>query len=81
MAACDSVACEVWSVIKFLNAQSIAPIEIHCQLCQVYGPNIMSKADSTLAGVGSFPKVVKVFMMKNAVGDRPLSMMSLCGSA
>ncbi|GFY04040.1 uncharacterized protein TNCV_1198181 [Trichonephila clavipes] len=35
--------CEVWSVIKFLNAQSIVPIEIHRQLCQVYGPNIMSK--------------------------------------
>ena len=28
--------CEVWSVIKYLNAQSIAPIEIHRQLCQVY---------------------------------------------
>ena len=28
--------CEVLSVIKFLNAQSIAPIEIHRQLCQVY---------------------------------------------
>ncbi|GFU70086.1 uncharacterized protein TNCV_2752211 [Trichonephila clavipes] len=36
-------ACEVRSVIKFLNAQSIAPIEIHRQLCQVYGLNIMSK--------------------------------------
>ncbi|KAJ4449970.1 hypothetical protein ANN_01377 [Periplaneta americana] len=36
-------ACEVRSVIKFFNAQSIAPIEIHRQLCQVYGPNIMSK--------------------------------------
>ena len=29
--------CEVRCVIKFLNAQSIAPIEIHRQLCQVYG--------------------------------------------
>ncbi|KDR21819.1 hypothetical protein L798_02621, partial [Zootermopsis nevadensis] len=29
--------------IKFLNAQSIAPIEIHRQLCRVYGPNVMSK--------------------------------------
>ncbi|KAJ4441807.1 hypothetical protein ANN_11666 [Periplaneta americana] len=38
-----SAACEVRSVIKFFNAQSIAPIEIHRQLCQVYGPNIMSK--------------------------------------
>ncbi|KAJ4429991.1 hypothetical protein ANN_22195 [Periplaneta americana] len=36
-------ACEVRSVIKFFNAQSIAPIEIHWQLCQVYGSNIMSK--------------------------------------
>ncbi|KAJ4451673.1 hypothetical protein ANN_03143 [Periplaneta americana] len=36
-------ACEVRSVIKFFNAQSIAPIEIHRQLSQVYGPNIMSK--------------------------------------
>ncbi|GFT16707.1 uncharacterized protein TNCV_1333271 [Trichonephila clavipes] len=36
-------ACEVRSVIKFLNAQKIAPIEIHRQLCQVYGLNIMSK--------------------------------------
>ena len=29
--------CEVRSVINFLNAQDIAPIEIHRQLCQVYG--------------------------------------------
>ncbi|KAJ4436137.1 hypothetical protein ANN_18764 [Periplaneta americana] len=36
-------ACEVRSVIKFFNAQTIAPIEIHRHLCQVYGPNIMSK--------------------------------------
>ncbi|KAJ4428910.1 hypothetical protein ANN_25904 [Periplaneta americana] len=36
-------ACEVRSVIKFFTAQSFAPIEIHRQLCQVYGPNIMSK--------------------------------------
>ncbi|KAJ4435135.1 hypothetical protein ANN_23711 [Periplaneta americana] len=36
-------ACEVRSVIKFFNAQSIAPIEIHRQLCQVNGPNITSK--------------------------------------
>ena len=29
--------CEVRYMIKFLNAQSIAPIEIHRQLCQIYG--------------------------------------------
>ncbi|PNF35235.1 hypothetical protein B7P43_G06871 [Cryptotermes secundus] len=33
---------EVQSVIKFLNAQSRAPIEIR-QLCWIYGPNVMSK--------------------------------------
>ena len=27
--------CEIRSVMKFLNAQSIAPIQIHRQLCQV----------------------------------------------
>ncbi|GFY17102.1 hypothetical protein TNCV_1088781 [Trichonephila clavipes] len=36
-------ASEVRSVIKFLNAESIAPIEIHRQLCQVYWVNIMRK--------------------------------------
>ena len=35
--------CEMHFVIKFLNAQSIVPIEIHCHLCQVYGPNFISK--------------------------------------
>ncbi|KAJ4436956.1 hypothetical protein ANN_17088 [Periplaneta americana] len=35
--------CEVLSVKKLLNEQSIAPIEIYRQLCQIYGPNIMSK--------------------------------------
>ena len=34
---------EVQSMIKFLNGQIVAPIEIPCQLCQVYGPNVMSK--------------------------------------
>ena len=30
-------------LIKFLNAQSIAPIEIHRQLCQVYGNTHLQK--------------------------------------
>ena len=29
--------CKVRSMIKFLNEQNIAPIEIHRQVCQVYG--------------------------------------------
>ena len=32
-----TVECEMRSMITFLNAQSIAPVEIHRQLCQVYG--------------------------------------------
>ena len=32
----------VCSVIKFLKAQSIAPIELHRQLCQVYGHTVMA---------------------------------------
>ena len=40
---CSSTAGEVRSVIRFLNAQNIAPIEIHRQVCQVYGPEIMSR--------------------------------------
>ena len=35
--------CEVLSVIKFLNTQSIAPMEIRRQQCQLYGPNVMNK--------------------------------------
>ena len=32
---------EVQSVIKFLNVQSIAPIKIHRQLCQMYGRTLL----------------------------------------
>ena len=35
--------CEVQSAIEFLNAQNIARFEIHHQLCQVSGPNLMRK--------------------------------------
>ncbi|KAJ4427401.1 hypothetical protein ANN_25023 [Periplaneta americana] len=41
--AISPAECEVLSVIKFLNAEGIAPIEIDRQLCQVYGPNVMSR--------------------------------------
>ena len=34
--------CEIWSVIRFLNARSVLPSEIHHQICQVYGDNAMS---------------------------------------
>jgi len=31
--------CEIRSVIRFLNARNVLPIEIHNQICQVYGDN------------------------------------------
>jgi len=34
--------CEMWSVIRFLNARNVLPSEIHHQICQVYGDNAMS---------------------------------------
>ena len=34
--------CEIRSVIRFLNARTVLPIEIHHQICQVYGDNAMS---------------------------------------
>ena len=34
--------CEIRSVIRFLNARSVLPSDIHHQICQLYGDNAMS---------------------------------------
>ena len=34
--------CEIWPVIRFLNARNVLPSEIRHQICQVYGDNAMS---------------------------------------
>ena len=34
--------CEIWSVIRFLNARNVLPSQIHHQICQAYGANAMS---------------------------------------
>ena len=34
--------CEIWSVIRFLNARNIKPAAIHRQLCEVYGEDAIS---------------------------------------
>jgi hypothetical protein len=34
--------CEVWSVIHFLNARNVKPVDIHHQICEVYGETAMS---------------------------------------
>jgi hypothetical protein len=33
----SSTACEVWKVIKFLNAKNVHPEENHRQIVEVYG--------------------------------------------
>jgi hypothetical protein len=35
-------ACEMQSVIHFLNARNMKLADIHCQLCEVYGEHAMS---------------------------------------
>jgi len=37
-------ACEMWSVIRFLNAKNMKPAEIHRQLCDLYGEHAMSSS-------------------------------------
>jgi len=34
--------CEIRSVIHFLNTRNVLPSEIHHQICQMYGDNMMS---------------------------------------
>ncbi|GBM39367.1 hypothetical protein AVEN_119033-1 [Araneus ventricosus] len=37
----DPADCEVRSVIRFLNAKNVKPDEIHRQLAEIYGENVM----------------------------------------
>jgi hypothetical protein len=38
----EPTACEMQSVIHFLNARNMKPTDIHHQLCEVYGEHAMS---------------------------------------
>ncbi|KAJ4428978.1 hypothetical protein ANN_25974 [Periplaneta americana] len=67
------ITCEVWSVIKFLNAQGIAPIEIDRQLCRSMGKQMLnrltadrnSKRDRKyVTGDGEFEQS-KVYLVSN----------------
>ena len=40
----NPAACEMRSVICFLNAKYMKPAENHCQLCDVYGEHAMSSS-------------------------------------
>ena len=37
MKICSSATCEVWSVIQFLNARNLCPVEIQREIVEVYG--------------------------------------------
>jgi hypothetical protein len=36
-------SCEIPAVIRFLHDKNMSSVEIHCELCAVYGQNIMSE--------------------------------------
>ena len=40
----NPAACEMRSVIRFLNGKNMKPAEIHSQLCDVYGEHGMSSS-------------------------------------
>jgi hypothetical protein len=40
----NPAACEMRSLIRFLNSKSMIPAEIHRQLCDVYGEHAMSSS-------------------------------------
>ena len=40
----NPAACEMRSVIRFLNAKNMTPAEIHRQLCDVCGEHAMSSS-------------------------------------
>jgi hypothetical protein len=40
----NPAACEMWSVIRFLNTKNMKPAEIHHQLCDMYGEHAMGSS-------------------------------------
>lgn len=48
----NSAICEVGAVIRFLNAKNIHPAEIHWQLVEVYGNNVVMNDGNCISGVG-----------------------------
>ena len=53
--------CEIRSVIHYLSAKGVKAVEIHCNICEVYGHNMSD---------GMVCKWLRMFMTRNEVGDR-----------
>jgi hypothetical protein len=39
----NSVSCEICTLIRFLHAKNVSAVEIHRELCEVCGQNVMSE--------------------------------------
>ena len=63
----NPTTCEMWSVIRFLNAKNMKPAEI-CQLFDVYGEHAMSSS-VVWKWVRLFNEDVKMCMMICGAAD------------
>lgn len=75
--------CEVSSVMNFLNAKNVALIEIHRQMCLVYGVDVMSK-QMIRRWCRAFSRGSKMSMTNNAAAGYHSSMttsLSRCSNA
>ena len=61
-------ACEMRSVIRFLNAKNMTPTEIHRQLTDVYGEHAMSSS-MVRNGCGCLVKYAEMCMMIRGAAD------------
>jgi hypothetical protein len=39
----NPTSCEIRSVIRFLHSKNMSAAEIHCELCAVYGQNVVNE--------------------------------------
>ena len=61
----NPASCEVRAVIRFLLARNNNAAKIHRQLCEVYGPNVMSDS-KVRQWCRLFKKDVRMSMTKSA---------------
>jgi hypothetical protein len=42
----NHASCEIRAVVSILHAKNVSAVEIRCELCVVYGQNVMSEGTS-----------------------------------
>jgi hypothetical protein len=45
----NPASCEIHTVIHFLHAKNTSDAKLHCELCALYGQNIMSEGTQDIA--------------------------------